>query len=73
MIADLARTAGIAPHPEVSDDEIIRRLTRALTETGDELLRTGIALRPGDIDVAWIYGYGFPAHHGGPMWYGSHA
>jgi len=28
-----------------------------------------IALRAGDIDIVWIYGYGFPPHVGGPMWY----
>ncbi|MBV8196577.1 MAG: hypothetical protein JO263_00455, partial [Candidatus Eremiobacteraeota bacterium] len=32
-------------------------------------LRTGVALRPGDIDIVYVYGYGFPPHHGGPMWY----
>ena len=30
---------------------------------------TNVALRPGDIDIVYIYGYGFPPHHGGPMWY----
>ena len=31
--------------------------------------RKGIAQRPGDIDVVYIYGYGFPAWRGGPMHY----
>jgi len=53
----------------VTDDEIIARCTRALADSGAELVRTGIALRPGDVDIVWIYGYGFPPHHGGPMWY----
>ena len=69
LIAQLAKEAGIAPNPAVSDDEIIARCIGALAETGAELLRTGIALRPGDVDIVWIYGYGFPPHHGGPMWY----
>jgi 3-hydroxyacyl-CoA dehydrogenase len=69
LIATLAKEAGIQPNPNVSDEEIIARTTRALADSGAELLRTGIALRPGDIDIVWIYGYGFPPHHGGPMHY----
>jgi 3-hydroxyacyl-CoA dehydrogenase len=69
LFAELAKEAGIAPKPNVSDEEIIARCTRALADTGAELLRTGVALRPGDVDIVWIYGYGFPPHHGGPMWY----
>ncbi len=69
LIAQLAKDAGIAQHPDLTDDEIIARCTRALADSGAELVRTGIALRPGDVDIVWIYGYGFPPHHGGPMWY----
>ncbi len=72
LIAQLAKDAGIPQNPNVSDDEIIARCTRALAESGAELVRTGIALRPGDVDIVWIYGYGFPPHHGGPMWYAQH-
>jgi 3-hydroxyacyl-CoA dehydrogenase len=69
LIAQLAKDAGIPQNPNVSDDEIIARCTRALADSGAELLRTGVALRPGDVDIVWIYGYGFPPHHGGPMHY----
>jgi 3-hydroxyacyl-CoA dehydrogenase len=69
LITQLAKEAGIPQNPNVSDDEIIARCTRALADSGAELLRSGVALRPGDIDIVWIYGYGFPPHHGGPMWY----
>ena len=34
-------------------------------------MRSGVALRPGDVDIVWIYGYGFPPHHGGPMHYAA--
>jgi len=71
LIAQLAQDAGIAQNPNVSDDEIIARCTRALADSGAELLRTGVALRPGDVDIVWIYGYGFPPHHGGPMHYAA--
>ncbi|MDQ2909084.1 MAG: 3-hydroxyacyl-CoA dehydrogenase NAD-binding domain-containing protein [Candidatus Eremiobacteraeota bacterium] len=73
LIARLAREAGIAQRSDITDDEIVARLTRALIDTGADLVRTGIALRPGDVDLVWIYGYGFPPHRGGPMWYAEHA
>jgi len=63
-----AKAAGIAPRA-VGDEEIVKRLVYALVNVGAELLRTGIALRAGDEDVVYIYGYGFPPHTGGPMWY----
>jgi len=69
LIAQLAQEAGIAQHADVSDDEIVARCTRALADAGAELVEKGIALRPGDVDIVWIYGYGFPPHRGGPMWY----
>jgi 3-hydroxyacyl-CoA dehydrogenase len=36
---------------------------------GAKILEEGIAARPLDIDVVWIYGYGFPVYRGGPMFY----
>ena len=41
----------------------------ALVNAGAQLLGDGIALRPGDEDIVWVYGYGFPWYHGGPMWW----
>jgi 3-hydroxyacyl-CoA dehydrogenase len=67
LFAEESRKAGIARR-DVSDDEIRRRLLDALSERGRKLLDEGIALRPGDIDIVYVYGYGFPPHHGGPMW-----
>jgi len=68
IFADEARKSGIAPR-EVSDEEIRDRLLGALICRGERLLEEGVALRPGDIDIVYVYGYGFPPHHGGPMWY----
>jgi 3-hydroxyacyl-CoA dehydrogenase len=70
LFAEVAAEAGILQNPNVSDAEIVQRLTRALIDVGAELLERKVALRPGDIDIVYIYGYGFPPHHGGPMWYG---
>jgi 3-hydroxyacyl-CoA dehydrogenase len=69
LFAQEAKNAGIAPRAGVSDEEIVQRCTYALINQGAELLEKGIALRPGDEDIAWVFGYGFPPHHGGPMWY----
>ena len=69
LLRDEAAKAGIAPRSGVTDAEIVRKLVGALADVGNELLRTGVALRPGDIDIAYVYGYGFPAFRGGPMWY----
>jgi 3-hydroxyacyl-CoA dehydrogenase len=71
LLREEALKAGIAPRPDVSDAEIVRRLAGALIAAGEELLRTGVALRPGDIDIVYVYGYGFPAYRGGPMWYAA--
>ncbi len=68
LFAEEAKKAGITPR-EVSDREILDRLTFALINRGAYLLEEGVALRPGDIDIVYVYGYGFPPHHGGPMWY----
>jgi 3-hydroxyacyl-CoA dehydrogenase len=49
--------------------EIVERLIYPLVNEGARLLEEGVALRPGDIDVVQLYGYGFPAWRGGPMFY----
>ncbi len=69
LFAQLAKAAGVKQNPDVSDEEIAQRIVGALIKSGEEILRDGVALRPGDIDIVWIYGYGFPPHKGGPMWY----
>jgi 3-hydroxyacyl-CoA dehydrogenase len=68
LFAEEARKAGIAPRT-VTDGEIRERLVYALINRGAYLLEEGVSLRPGDIDIVYVYGYGFPPHHGGPMWY----
>ena len=49
--------------------EIIERLLFPMINEGARILEEGIAQRPGDIDVIWVYGYGFPRWRGGPMFY----
>ncbi|UQN05996.1 3-hydroxyacyl-CoA dehydrogenase NAD-binding domain-containing protein [Deinococcus sp. QL22] len=54
---------------ELSPQEITERLAYSLVNEGAKILEEGIAQRAGDIDVIYIYGYGFPAYRGGPMQY----
>lgn len=63
-----ARRLGIARR-EISDREILQRCLFCLINEGAAVLSEGIAQRAGDIDVIYVYGYGFPAHEGGPMRY----
>lgn len=54
---------------EIDAGEIVDRLIYALINEGLKIVDEGIAQRPSDIDVVYVYGYGFPAHRGGPMHY----
>ena len=54
---------------EVSDQEIVERAIYSMINEGARILEEGIAARPDDIDIVWIYGYGFPSYLGGPMFY----
>jgi 3-hydroxyacyl-CoA dehydrogenase len=71
-VADLVRKwateAGI-PQRKISAEEIVERCLYALVNQGALILEEGLALRPGDIDMIYVNGYGFPAYRGGPMWY----
>ncbi len=68
LVARLARERGIEQR-EISDAEIVERCVLQLINVGADILADGVAYRPGDIDVVWLLGYGFPRHLGGPMFY----
>jgi 3-hydroxyacyl-CoA dehydrogenase len=53
----------------IEDDEIVARIMTALANEGARVIEDGIAQRAGDIDVIYCYGFGFPRHRGGPMFY----
>ena len=59
---------GITPRA-FTEDEIIRRYLAAMINEGAKVLQEGIALKPSDIDVTFLFGYGFPRYRGGPMKY----
>ncbi|KFX64073.1 3-hydroxyacyl-CoA dehydrogenase NAD-binding domain-containing protein [Paraburkholderia fungorum] len=60
--------AGVTPRT-FTDEEIIRRYMAAMINEGANVVHEGIALRPLDVDVTFLYGYGFPRYRGGPMKY----
>jgi 3-hydroxyacyl-CoA dehydrogenase len=59
---------GITPR-KISDQEILERCLYPLINDGFNILQERIAIRPSDIDVVYVYGYGFPVYRGGPMFY----
>ena len=68
VIVQTAKDAGITRRP-IANDEIIPRCLYPLVNEGAKILEEGVALRPADIDIVWIYGYGFPRYRGGPMFW----
>lgn len=60
--------AGVTPRA-FSDEEIVRRYMAAMINEGANVVYQKIALRPLDVDITFIHGYGFPRHRGGPMKY----
>jgi 3-hydroxyacyl-CoA dehydrogenase len=70
IIAECVREGNI-PQRRITRDEIIERTIYALVNEGARILEEGFALRAVDIDIVYVYGYGFPAFRGGPMLYGD--
>ena len=68
LIAKTAKEGGIERRT-IGDEEILKRCVYALINEGAKILEEGFALRSSDIDIIYIYGYGFPVHRGGPMFY----
>ena len=68
VIAKLAKDRGIEPRT-ITDDEIVERCMLQLINVAANLLNEGIAYRAADIDIVWVYGYGFPRHLGGPLFH----
>jgi 3-hydroxyacyl-CoA dehydrogenase len=61
---------GITPR-KISDEEIVQRLVFSLVNEAAHILEEGIANKASDIDVVYIFGYGFPVHRGGPLNYAN--
>ena len=68
MIRDYVREKG-GVSKELTQAEILDRLTAPMVEEGKKILTEGIAQRPGDIDAVWVNGYGWPRASGGIMYW----
>lgn len=63
------RSRSNMPRREITDQEIIERTLYTMVNEGAMILEEGMAQRASDIDVVWIYGYGWPVYRGGPMFW----
>ena len=68
LIVDHSKERGIARR-RIGDQEILERALYSMVNEGARILEEKIVARPLDIDIVWIYGYGFPVYRGGPMFY----
>jgi 3-hydroxyacyl-CoA dehydrogenase len=68
IIEDFAKDQGIERR-QISDEEIVERTLYTMVNEGAKILEENIAQRASDIDVVWVYGYGWPVYRGGPMFW----
>ena len=68
IIHDFIVKSGANPR-KISDEEILERCIYPMINEGAKILDEGKAIRPSDVDVVWVNGYGWPVHRGGPMYY----
>jgi 3-hydroxyacyl-CoA dehydrogenase len=68
IIEDFAAKQGVTRR-DISDQEIVERTLYTMVNEGAKILEEGIAQRASDIDVVWVYGYGWPVYRGGPMFW----
>eukprot|EP00932_Pfiesteria_piscicida_P008297 SRR837773.18662.p2 GENE.SRR837773.18662~~SRR837773.18662.p2 ORF type:complete len:757 (-),score=442.38 SRR837773.18662:3-1985(-) len=67
-IEEIRKMKGVTAR-KVSDEEVIERLFFPLINEGFRIMEEGFAQRSSDIDLAYIFGYGFPPAKGGPMFF----
>jgi len=68
IIEDFAKKQGVERR-EISDQEIVERTLYTMVNEGAKILEEGMAQRASDVDVVWVYGYGWPVYRGGPMFW----
>jgi len=68
IIEDFAKQQSVERR-SITDQEIIERTLYTMVNEGAKILEEGIAQRASDVDVVWVYGYGWPVYRGGPMFW----
>jgi 3-hydroxyacyl-CoA dehydrogenase len=68
IIEDFAAKQGVTRR-QIDDEEIVQRTLYTMVNEGAKILEEGMAQRASDIDVVWVYGYGWPVYRGGPMFW----
>ena len=68
IVEETSAELGIERRP-IEDEEVLKRCLYPLINEGARILEDGIAIRPCDIDIVYINGYGFPEVTGGPMFW----
>lgn len=68
IIESMRHRAGMKART-ISEQEIIERTIYPVVNEGAQILQEGVAQRASDIDVVWVFGYGWPVYTGGPMFW----
>jgi len=70
LAAEKAEALGVKRR-NITEQEILERMTYPMINEAARILEEGIAVRASDVDVVWAYGYGWPVWRGGPCFYGD--
>jgi 3-hydroxyacyl-CoA dehydrogenase len=68
LVLDFSKQRGVERR-QIDDQEILERCLYPMVNEGAKILEERIASRGSDIDVVWVYGYGWPVYRGGPMFW----
>jgi 3-hydroxyacyl-CoA dehydrogenase len=68
IIVEVSKKLGVT-RKQIAESEMLERLIYPMINEGAKILEERMALRASDIDVIWVYGYGWPIYRGGPMHY----
>jgi 3-hydroxyacyl-CoA dehydrogenase len=68
LIAEWREKLSVPQH-DVTEEEIVVRTLYTMVNEGALILAEKMAQRASDLDVVWVYGYGWPPYRGGPMFW----